>query len=218
VRAWMRRPDALRVEDLDGHLLKIEMGSAPRTVGLLTPDGGREVPLRPPSSVTPVLGADGVVRERPPGWDVDYDDPVIQDCAWVAMLDPVELADGDDGRPATTFGGLRTVEHHGLEAWGGDRACSLGVRAALLVVCAVAAGGERPVGSRRREDRRGNPRSRSRTRTSCGSIWARACACMPRSPGVTTPPGRKKLASNRSTSRCPTRCSPSLDRDAARAP
>jgi hypothetical protein len=113
VRAWLRRPGALRVEDLDGHLLQIEMGSAPRTVGLLTSDGGRELPLRPPSSVTPVFGADGLVRERPSEWDVDFDDPLFQDYAWVAMLDPVELADGEDGRPGTTLEGLRTVELRG---------------------------------------------------------------------------------------------------------
>jgi hypothetical protein len=117
VRAWLRRPDALRVEDLEGHLLQRELGAAPWTVGLLTPDGGRELPLRPPSSVTPVFGSDGLVRERPSDWDVDFDDPLFQDDAWVAMLDPVELADGDDGRPGTTLEGLRTVEHHGREAW-----------------------------------------------------------------------------------------------------
>jgi hypothetical protein len=117
VRAWLRRPDALRVEDLDGRLLQTELGSGPKTVGLLTPDGGREQALRQPSSVTPVFGADGLVRERPSDWDVDYDDPLFQDYAWVAMLDPVELADGDDGRPGTTLEGLRAVEHHGREAW-----------------------------------------------------------------------------------------------------
>jgi hypothetical protein len=117
VRAWLRRPDALRVEDLNGHLLQVELGSAPRTVGLLTPDGGRELPLRSPSSVAPVSGADGLVRERPSDWDVDDDGPLFQDYAWVAMLDPVELADGDDDRPGTTLEGLRTVEHHGREAW-----------------------------------------------------------------------------------------------------
>jgi hypothetical protein len=117
VRAWLRRPDGLRVEDLDGQLLKTELGSAPGTVALLTPDGGRELPLRPPSAVTPVFGGDGLVRERPSDWDLDSDDPMFQDYAWVAMLDPVELADGDDGRPGTTLEGLRTVVHHGREAW-----------------------------------------------------------------------------------------------------
>jgi hypothetical protein len=117
VRAWLRRPDRLRVEDLEGHLLQTELGSAPKTVGLLTPDGGREMPLRRPTSVTPVFGADGLVRQRPSDRDVDYDDPLFQDYAWVAVLDPVELADGDDGRPGSTLEGLRTVEHHGREAW-----------------------------------------------------------------------------------------------------
>jgi hypothetical protein len=117
VRAWLRRPDALRVEDLDGHLLKTELGAAPRTVALLTPDEQRELTLRRPSSVAPVFGADGLVRERSSDWDVDYDDPIFQDYGWVAMLDPVEFADGDDGRPGTTLEGLRTVDHHGRAAW-----------------------------------------------------------------------------------------------------
>jgi hypothetical protein len=117
VRACLRRPDCLRVEDLDGQLLETELGAAPRTVALLTPDGGRELRLRPPSSVTPVSGADGLVRERPSDRDVDYDDPMFQDYAWVAVLDPVELADGDDGGPGTVLEGLRAVEHHGREAW-----------------------------------------------------------------------------------------------------
>lgn len=117
VRAWLRRPDCLRVEDLDGRLIQTERASGPRTVGLLTPHGQRELPLRRPSSVTPVFGTDGLVRERPSDWDVDYDDPMFQTYAWVAVLDPVELADGDDGRPGTTLEGLRTVEHHGRVAW-----------------------------------------------------------------------------------------------------
>ncbi|MFA9446929.1 hypothetical protein [Egicoccus sp. AB-alg6-2] len=117
VRAWLRRPDALRVEDLEGHLLHTEIGSVPRTVALFTPDGGRELPLRPASSVAPALRPDGLVRRRPSDGDLDYDDPMFQDYAWVAMLDPVELADGDGGRPGATLEHLRSVEHHGREAW-----------------------------------------------------------------------------------------------------
>lgn len=67
--------------------------------------------------MTPVIASDGLVRERPSDWDVDYDDPMFQTYAWVAVLDPVELADGEDGRPGTTLDGLRTAEHHGRVAW-----------------------------------------------------------------------------------------------------
>ena len=36
----------------------------------------------------------------------------------IAMLDPVELADGGDGGPGTIIEDLRVVDHHGREAWG----------------------------------------------------------------------------------------------------
>jgi hypothetical protein len=48
---------------------------------------------------------------------VGYDDPMFQDYAWVAMLDPVELADGEGDRAGTTLERLGTVEHHGRAAW-----------------------------------------------------------------------------------------------------
>jgi hypothetical protein len=83
VRAWLRRPDLLRVEDLDGRLLQ--------------------------------------VRRQHPG-PAGCDAPVYRDHTWVAMLDPVELADGrdpDDGLPGP---GARSwevgeVEHGGRPAW-----------------------------------------------------------------------------------------------------
>lgn len=107
VRAWLRRPDLLRVEELDGSL--------------------RQIVREPPSSVTafttdrPVFRADGLVAQRP--WGSSYDAPMLEDYRWVAMLDPVELADGrdpDDGAPAwpsLTIDSVAEVEHGGRPAW-----------------------------------------------------------------------------------------------------
>ena len=39
VRAWLRRPDSLRVESLDGALLRAER-TPPPTIGILGPGGG----------------------------------------------------------------------------------------------------------------------------------------------------------------------------------
>lgn len=83
VRAWLRRPDRLRVEDLEGRLLR-------------------------------------VVHERPgPGRP---DAPMFENYTWVAMLDPVELADGVDPGSGAAAAGARTsgvveVAHAGRPAW-----------------------------------------------------------------------------------------------------
>lgn len=47
----------------------------------------------------PVWRSDGLVARRPDGFDVVYDDPMYENYQWVAMLDPVELADGDEQDP-----------------------------------------------------------------------------------------------------------------------
>ncbi len=85
VRAWLRRPDALRVE---------------------TPDG---TPLR----VTRT--AERAERD---------DAPMFRNYRWVAMLNPVELADGEhedlgEGDPLE-FDDLDTVLHHDRPAWQAD--------------------------------------------------------------------------------------------------
>lgn len=55
--------------------------------------------------------------------DIDFDAPFYTDYHWVAMLDPVELADrglggtGDDQTPPVELAGLRAVTHHGRAAW-----------------------------------------------------------------------------------------------------
>ncbi|MBA2308535.1 MAG: hypothetical protein H0W01_04385 [Pseudonocardiales bacterium] len=111
VRGWIRRPAALRVEQLDGTLITAEAAQ-----------GG---PGRPYAvSVDVDLDADGLVTRRPDRYAWHHDDPMYQDYQWVAMLDPVELADGydtDGGRresaPPVRIDEIREVEHHGRPAW-----------------------------------------------------------------------------------------------------
>jgi hypothetical protein len=94
VRAWLRRPDRLRVESPDGALLQV-----------VREPGDRSVPaarLRP----------DGLVAARPrEGRHEGYDAPMFQNYFWVALLDPVELAAGLEVGP------VRAVEHAGRPAW-----------------------------------------------------------------------------------------------------
>ena len=120
LRAWLRRPDVLRVEALDGELRQI-VHEPPQQVGVLTPAGGFTTSLPwPGSSQAPVLRRDGLVAERPTG--VSYDAPMFEDYRWVAMLDPVELADGIDrdselAVAPLTVEAVTEVEHAGRPAW-----------------------------------------------------------------------------------------------------
>ena len=102
VRAWLRRPDRLRVETLDGDLVQVVRdGSGPVTAVLVAyGDAAGPLPER-------------AVRSS------RADDPMFQNYAWVAMLDPVELADGDDERdgPAVVVGDVSVVDHGGRPAW-----------------------------------------------------------------------------------------------------
>ena len=92
VRAWVRRPDGLRVETLGGQLVRAERESGgDSSTALLTRDG-RGLP--PPPQLP----------------DVRPDDPMFQDYRWVAMLDPAELATCD-------VRDLREVDHYGRPAW-----------------------------------------------------------------------------------------------------
>jgi hypothetical protein len=122
VRAWLRRPDVLRVETLAGELLEIvrEAGAA---VAALTPDGGHPIDLSWDGARPPVLRPDGLVDQRPADrWTTIYDAPMFEDYRWVAFLDPVELADGinrDTGArvPALAVESVTEVEHAGRPAW-----------------------------------------------------------------------------------------------------
>lgn len=108
VRGWVGRPDRLRVEELDGTVLFA--GRQPGPPPGYSPAG------------PPVLDADGFVS-TPRLWPerFPYDAPMWQDYRWVAMLDPVELADGEDHAgevgPPVVVDTLEAVEHHGRPAW-----------------------------------------------------------------------------------------------------
>lgn len=123
VRAWVRRPGKLRVEDLAGALL--HCGQEPsRTVTPLTRDGrGAPVALPDPRTVPPERDADGLVLRRPDPFSADLDDPLFGSYHWVAMLDPAELADGEPelpGKPSPApvqLRELQEVDHHGRTAW-----------------------------------------------------------------------------------------------------
>jgi hypothetical protein len=121
LRAWLRRPDLVRVEALDGALLQV-VRERPQQVSVLTPEGGYVRGLPWPATVElPVRRPDGLVAERPDG--MSYDAPMYQDYRWVAMLDPVELADGrdpDGGIPVTpsvAVDSVVEVDHAGRPAW-----------------------------------------------------------------------------------------------------
>lgn len=99
VEAWLRRPGHLRVREADG-TERVETG-LPYTCGPMltfTRLEGTDTPppVLParllPHQVEPVRRPDGLVAERPSGWNVDYDDPMYGNYMWVAMLDPVELS------------------------------------------------------------------------------------------------------------------------------
>ena len=124
VRAWVQRPDSLRVETPEGELLQAgiqERGGG--TAQLLAGPTDVPPPPRPPLAVAPALDDDGLVRVRPSTFEVEYDDPMFRDYRWVAMLDPVELAEGHGrwlDRPPTVpvlIDEIHEVDHHGRPAW-----------------------------------------------------------------------------------------------------
>lgn len=127
LRAWLRRPDRLRVETTDGALQQV-VHESPAEVGVFTFNG--EPPYTAtlpwwtdPAAPRPRLRADGLVTVRPDGFsEVSYDAPMYQNYFWVAMLDPVELADGqsadaETSMPGTEIDTVTEVEHAGYPAW-----------------------------------------------------------------------------------------------------
>lgn len=122
VRAWVRRPDCLRVEAPDGALILANREKRPSGSAL---DAELISPLDP-NAPQPEFGPGGLVSRRPRDWSLHYDDPMYINYRWVAMLDPAELADGINDETGDTtpdpvdVTGLTEVEHHGRPAWQAD--------------------------------------------------------------------------------------------------
>jgi hypothetical protein len=127
LRAWLRRPDRLRVETVDGALVQV-VHEFPQQVGVVTSDGDRYTETLPwwtaPGAPRPLLRADGLVSARPDRFTsgISYDAPMYRDYFWVAMLDPVELVDGRNpdtaaSLPGTEIDAVAEVEHAGRPAW-----------------------------------------------------------------------------------------------------
>jgi hypothetical protein len=126
-RVWIRRPDRLRVEELATGEVGVSVAE-PQTaaVFLLASEWSRRRARKAtrtlpyPTDVTPTYGPDGLVHERPPRMDVDYDSPNYHLYYGVAVLDPAELADGRsdaDGHAPVVLDELREADHHGRVAW-----------------------------------------------------------------------------------------------------
>jgi hypothetical protein len=118
VRVWIRRPHLARVESLDGTVLQIHDEPTQQSVTRLT-WGGSASPVTLPTAadVAVDLDDDGLVRRRPDRFELDTDTAMVGNYYDIAMLDPLELADGDDGGPGATVETLRVVEHRGREAF-----------------------------------------------------------------------------------------------------
>ncbi|GAB3115761.1 hypothetical protein GCM10027055_24210 [Janibacter alkaliphilus] len=106
VEAWIRRPGLMRVvADGRTEVFRERARAAARYSTRTWGRGGRRRTLARPGTVIPAVDADGLVTVRPPDTVVDLDDPMWQSYAWIAMLDPAELADGDPDRdPALPAG------------------------------------------------------------------------------------------------------------------
>lgn len=83
--------------------------------------GWTPIPGRWPAEVRPVLADDGLVESIPDLIGVDYDQRFFQHYRWVAMLNPLELADtahnrNDPGAVPVELPEVTRVEHHGRPA------------------------------------------------------------------------------------------------------
>ncbi|WP_457966324.1 hypothetical protein M1E17_06705 [Arthrobacter sp. D1-29] len=88
VRAWLRRPGALRLETVDGRVLHSTTGINDSKDDFYV-SATRKSWLLPPHLVAPVYDDAGLVRRRP---EAAYGEPGFGNGRFSAALDPVELA------------------------------------------------------------------------------------------------------------------------------
>lgn len=118
VRAWLRRPGALRLETADGLVLHSTTGINDSKDGLYV-SATRKSWLLPPHLVAPVYDDGGLVRRRP---EAAYGEPGFGNGRFSAALDPVELAGSAPvplefpGTNAVEVGGVSRVDHDGRSA------------------------------------------------------------------------------------------------------
>lgn len=115
------------METVDGDLVQVVRQSAELVGGRASDGGNYTAPLpwwTAPEAPRAELRIDGLVAARPDRFrfEATYDAPMYQDYFWVAMLDPVELADGysrgaDAILPGTEIESVTEVDHAGRLAW-----------------------------------------------------------------------------------------------------
>jgi len=118
IKAWLRRPGALRLESADGVLLHSTTGINDSRDSFYV-RSSRSSWLLPAHLVTPVYDGAGLVRRRP---EAAYGEPSFGNGRLAAALDPVELAGNapvpiefPESNPVT-LGPVREVDHEGRPA------------------------------------------------------------------------------------------------------
>lgn len=101
VRAWIDRPGRMRAVPSTGAPVVVDERARVDHRAAVRVGDGRSVSLdlrhpRDPGAPQPGWRPDGLVAWRPVDVELCYDDPMYVNYQWVAMLDPVELADGVD--------------------------------------------------------------------------------------------------------------------------